>query len=307
MPSYHRSVLEKEVVELMVRDPSGKYLDATLGGGGHAVAVLAALGPEGTFIGLDRDPQALAHCRESVGGDPRAKLHLAPFSQLGKYCPPQSLQGALFDLGVSSHQLDDRSRGFSFEAGTPLDMRMGPDAGASALEWLRGATEEEMAGAFAQLSDLPKARALARRIKELMHNVEETGSDALRMAVDSVYKPGHSERAGLLARVFQAVRMRVNREPEEIRSGLSAAVAALSRGGRLCVLSYHSAEDREVKETLGSFERDCICPPRLPVCTCGRGHRTLRKVIPKPLEAGPGELRSNPRARSAKLRVVERV
>ncbi len=307
MPSYHRSVLEREVVNLLIQDREATYLDATLGGGGHTLSLLTQLGPNGVVIGLDRDPEAIAHCHELLGEDSRAQLHQAPFSRLSDFCPPASLGGALFDLGVSSHQLDDATRGFSFEPGTPLDMRMGPDVEASALEWLRDASEDELAKCFRHNADLEKPRALARRVKELVLETPEPNSEILRRAVSDVYHPHGPDRNRLLARVFQAIRMHINRELSEIRSGLSAAVTALAAGGRLCVLSYHSVEDREVKEVFRDFERDCICPPELPVCVCGGGHRALRKIAPKPIEASAEEVSGNPRARSAKLRVMERV
>jgi len=305
-PFYHRSVLQRETMDLLVTRRDAAYLDATLGGGGHALDLLGRLGPEGVLIGLDRDPEALAHCREILGGDARVRLHLAPFSRLGEFCAPASLAGALFDLGVSSRQIDSRERGFSFAPGTPLDMRMGPDAEITALEWLGLATEEELAECFVRHSDLERPRALARRIQELLRDAENPNSDLLVRAVADVYGRGKDPQR-TLARVFQAIRMRVNRELPEVRAGLSAAVTALAKGGRLCVLSYHSAEDREVKETFREFERDCHCPPKWPVCQCGGGHRSLRKVLRKPLEAGMQETAENPRARSAKLRVMERV
>lgn len=310
MTDYHRPVLEQEVADFLVRDPSASYLDATLGGGGHTRALLARLAPEGRLTSFDRDPQALAQCRALIEQDPRLTVHLAPFSRIADHCAPETIAGALFDLGVSSHQLDARERGFSFEPGGALDMRMGPDAESSALDWLTGASQEELAGAFHFNSDLDKSRFLARRVKELLAAVpssETPGSDLLRQAVQEVYRPRDSERAGLLARVFQAIRMEVNREADEIRVGLNAAVAALARGGRVAVLSYHSVEDRKVKEAFAELERDCVCPRELPVCVCGGNRRVLRKVLRRPMEASAEEIAVNPRARSAKLRVMEKV
>lgn len=310
MTDYHRPVLEQEVADFMVRDPSGSYLDATLGGGGHTRALLARLSPEGRLTSFDRDPEAIAQCRPLVEADARLTVHLAPFSRIGDYCAPGTLTGALFDLGVSSRQLDARERGFSFEPGSPLDMRMGPDAESSALEWLRAVSAEELARVFHFNSDLERSRPLARRVKELLAAVPATevpGSELLREAVQDVLRPRDNERAGLLARVFQAIRMEVNREADEIRLGLNAAVAALIPGGRICVLSYHSVEDRKVKEVFAALEKDCVCPRELPVCRCGGNRRTLRKVVRRPLEASSGEVAANPRARSAKLRVMEKV
>jgi len=307
MPEYHRPVLEQEVATFLVRDPSGAYLDATLGGGGHTRALLERLSPTGRLIALDRDPEAIANAAALAAGDARLVVHQAPFSRLGEFCAPESLAGALFDLGVSSHQLDERARGFSFEPGAPLDMRMGPDAEASALEWLKTVSEEDLARAFGANSDLERPRALAKRVKLLLGEDPAPTSDLLRRAVDGIYRPRDGERAGLLARVFQAIRMEVNRETGEIRDGLAAVVTALAKGGRVCVLSYHSVEDRAVKEVFVEFERDCVCPPGLPVCVCGGNRRRLRKVVRRPLVASDAEVAANPRARSAKLRVMEKV
>jgi 16S rRNA (cytosine1402-N4)-methyltransferase len=307
MTDYHHPVLEQEVADFLVRDPEAAYLDVTLGGGGHTAALLSRLGPSGSITALDRDPEAIAQGRARFAGDGRVRIHQAPFSRLGEFCAPESLAGALFDLGVSSHQLDERSRGFSFEAGAPLDMRMGPDAESSALDWLKNGSEEELARAFGSNSDLDRPWALAKRVKLLLSEEPAPTSDLLRRAVDGIYRPRDSERAGLLARVFQAIRMEVNRERDEIRLGLTAAVGALAKGGRVAVLSYHSVEDRAVKETFAGFEKECLCPPRLPVCICGGNHRRLRKVIRKPQEASREEIARNPRARSAKLRVMEKV
>ncbi len=307
MTDYHRPVLAQEVADFLVRDASAAYLDATLGGGGHARVILDRLSGDGILVALDRDPEAVERARALFVGEPRIRIHQAPFSRLADHCAPGSLAGALFDLGVSSRQLDARERGFTFEPGAALDMRMGPDAGATALEWLREASEEELAAAFRRNADLERARALARRVKELLGETPEPGSDMLRRAVQEVYRPRDDERPRLLARVFQAIRMEVNREAGEIREGLAAAVEALAPGGRVCVLSYHSVEDREVKAVFGAMERDCVCPPELPVCTCGGNRRLLRRVVRRPLEAPPAEVAANPRARSAKLRVMEKV
>jgi 16S rRNA (cytosine1402-N4)-methyltransferase len=307
MTDYHRPVLAQEVADYLVRDASAAYLDATLGGGGHSRILLERLAPEGSLTALDRDPEAVERARALFADEPRIHIHQAPFSRLADYCAPGTRAGALFDLGVSSRQLDARERGFTFEPGAALDMRMGPDAGGTALEWLRGASEEELANAFRRNSDLERSRSLARRVKELLTENPEAGSDMLRQAVQETYRPRDNERASLLARVFQAIRMEVNREASEIREGLAAAVEALASGGRVCVLSYHSVEDRHVKEVFGALERDCICPPELPVCMCGGNRRVLRRVVRRPLEAPAAEIAANPRARSAKLRVMEKV
>lgn len=303
---YHKPVMAEEAVDFLVIDPDGYYLDGTLGGGGHFGRVLAKLGPNGRLTGLDRDMEAVRRGREAYGGDGRVAIHQSSFSRLGEFCAPESLSGALFDLGVSSRQLDERSKGFSFAPGTALDMRMGGE-GPTAADLLREWDEWELAGVLRKNSDIDEAKRLARSILAMVEADEPMTSDLLRKAVEKLpgLRPDH--RNGMLARVFQALRMEVNGEISEVENGLRAAVTALRTGGRLCVLSYHSVEDRAVKETLAEFEKECICPPGLPVCVCGSNHRRLKKVVRKPALPSEAEQARNPRARSAKLRVVEKV
>jgi 16S rRNA (cytosine1402-N4)-methyltransferase len=184
---------------------------------------------------------------------------------------------------------------------------MNPTEGLDADAWIRSSDEETLTRAFSRNSDLPRSRSLSRAILDAAANCDVLTSDALRAAVDAVYRPHAMERNGLLARVFQAIRMEVNAELAEIAEGLRGAVRSLKKGGRLVVLSYHSVEDRAVKETVAEFEKDCLCPPNLPICQCGGANRQLRKVVRKPLLASADEIRRNPRARSAKLRVLEKV
>jgi 16S rRNA (cytosine1402-N4)-methyltransferase len=299
-----------EIVEHLVIDKDGAYLDATLGGGGHAARILAALGPRGKVIGLDRDMEAVERNRKAFADEPRMRVERSEFARLSEFCPPGSLSGALFDLGVSSRQLDARERGFSFAPGTALDMRMGSE-GATAADLLRAWDEWELASVLRRNADIEEAKRLARHIREELDALGEGDggfdSDLLRRAVDRLPGVRPDNRNSLLARVFQAIRMEVNDEMGQVEAGMRAAVAALKPGGRLCVLSYHSVEDRKVKETVADFEKECICPPGLPVCVCGRNHRRLRKVLRKPALPAKAEMDRNPRARSAKLRVLEKV
>jgi 16S rRNA (cytosine1402-N4)-methyltransferase len=320
---YHLPVMAQEIVEHLVIDKDGAYLDATLGGGGHAARILAELGPQGRVIGLDRDMEAVERNRKNFADEPRMRVERSEFSGLAGFCPPGSLAGALFDLGVSSRQLDAKERGFSFAPGTALDMRMGSE-GATAADFLKGWDERELAGVLRRNADIEEARRLARRIREEIEAVAAPGSsarpsgapagtgadldsDLIRRAVDKLPGVRADNRNSLLARVFQAIRMEVNDEMGQVGAGMRAAVAALRQGGRLCVLSYHSVEDRKVKETLAEFEKECICAPDLPVCVCGRNHRRLKKILRKPALPTQAEMAANPRARSAKLRVMEKV
>ena len=303
---YHLPVMADEIVEQIVIDTHGAYLDATLGGGGHTARILAALGPAGRVIGLDRDTEAVERNRKNFAEEPRLRVERAEFARLAEFCATESLAGALFDLGVSSRQLDARERGFSFAPGTALDMRMGAE-GDTAADLLQGWDEWELASVLRRNADIDEAKRLARHIRAAIEAGEEAGSDLIRRAVEKLPGVRSDNRNSLLARVFQAIRMEVNDEMGQVESGMRAAVAALRKGGRLCVLSYHSVEDRKVKETLAEFERDCVCPPGLPVCVCGGNNRRLRKVLRKPALPSQAERDRNPRARSAKLRVMEKV
>lgn len=302
---YHAPVMAPEILDHLVLDPAGLYLDATLGGGGHARRIVERLGPEGGLIGLDRDMEAVDRGRITFSGDGRVRIERAEFSRLGEYCAPGSLSGALFDLGVSSRQLDVREKGFSFAPGTALDMRMGSE-GPTAADFIAGWDEWELASVLRRNADIDEAKRLARAILALVGEGREMTSDLLREAVDKLPGMRSDNRNAMLARVFQAIRMEVNGEVDQIAIGIKAAVTALKPGGRLCVLSYHSVEDRAVKEAVAEFEKDCVCPPNLPVCMCGSANRRLRKVLRKPGLPTAAERAVNPRARSAKLRVLEK-
>lgn len=303
---YHLPVMADEIVEHLVIDKEGAYLDATLGGGGHSGRILAALGEGGRVIGLDRDMEAVERNKANFASEPRMRVERSEFGRLAEFCAPGSLAGALFDLGVSSRQLDSRERGFSFAPGTALDMRMGSE-GPAAADFLAGWEAHELIGILRNNADIDEAKKLAHNILDEVRAGGEMNSDLIRRAVDKLPGMRDENRNGLLARVFQAIRMEVNDEMGQVEAGLKAAVAALRKGGRLCVLSYHSVEDRKVKETLAGFEKDCICPPNLPVCMCGGNHRQIRKVLRKPALPAAAEMDRNPRARSAKLRVAEKL
>ncbi len=303
---YHAPVMAAEILDLLVTDPDGLYLDATLGGGGYARGIVGRLGPRGGLVGLDRDMEAVERGRKTFAGDARVRIERDSFSRLSAHCAPESLSGALFDLGVSSRQLDAQRKGFSFAPGTALDMRMSGE-GPTAADLLRRWDEWELASVLRRNADIDEARRLARAVTERIEAGRPVDSDLLREAVDSLPGVRGDNRNSMLARVFQAVRMEVNGEISEIGEGIKAAVGALKAGGRLCVLSYHSVEDRAVKEAAAAFEKDCVCPPGLPVCVCGSDRRRLRKVFRKPALPSRAEMDANPRSRSAKLRVLEKI
>jgi 16S rRNA (cytosine1402-N4)-methyltransferase len=293
----HRPVL----LDAVLRAAGGarRVVDATLGHGGHAEALLAA-GAE--VLGIDRDPDALATARARLGDERIRYLHAA-------YADPEAIEAVtayvpdfiLLDLGVSSRQLDDDRRGFTFRPGAPLDMRMG-EAGPTAAELLNDADADDLAAIFDAFGDERRARALGREIVRRRARGPFATSDDLVNAIRAVLGP--QSGPGDFARLFQAVRIAVNGELDQLRAALPAFRDALAPGGRLAVITYHSGEDREVKQQFREWARRCVCPPGQPVCTC-RG-RALGRVEPrKPVLPDAAEIAANPRARSAKLRVFE--
>ena len=274
-----------------------RAVDATAGGGGHA-ALLRAAGAE--VLAIDRDPDALAAAREALGRDGFTYL-AAPFGS------PEALAAvATFrpdhifaDLGVSSHQLDDIGRGFTFRTGAPLDMRMTPGRGASAADLLNSWPEPRLTAAFAVDADEPRARALARAIVRRRTHAPFRDSDDLVKAIREVL--GSRSGPADFARLFQAVRIAVNDEHEQLTQALPAFRDALVPGGRLGVIAYHSGEDRVVKQAFREWGRTCICPPRQPVCTC-RGRALGIVLTKKAVVPDADEVFVNPRARSARFR-----
>ncbi len=306
--SYHRPVLVEEVVGLLVVESAGVYVDATLGGGGHAEAILRSLGPQGRVVGIDRDHEALAFATERLAafGERFCAIH-ARFSELREAlaaCGIDSVSGVLFDLGVSSHQLDTPSRGFSFDRPGPLDFRMDTRSPFTAADVVNTWSEKELAEVFKKYGEERRSRKIARAIVTARARRRlETTAD-LAEVVRSVTPV--ALRAKTLARVFQAIRIVVNEELQELERGLAAALDLLKPGGRLVVIAYHSLEDRIVKQFFKKEEPHCICPPEQPVCTCGRPGR-LRILTRKPVVAGDEEIKQNPRARSARLRAAEKL
>lgn len=265
--------------------------------------------PSGTLLGIDADPVAIAAARSRLnpfGG--RFTTVESYFDLLEDVAPPQGftqVHGVMFDLGVSSPQLDQAERGFSFGADAPLDMRFGPGAEQSAADLVNTLSAEELQTLFQEYGEEHNARRVARRIvEERQHrSIRTTGQLATIVAAA---KPRTSERIHPATRVFQALRIAVNDELGRLRRALPQAVELLRSGGRLAVISFHSLEDRIVKQSMRTEATDCICPPGLPVCSCGHTAR-LRIVTRRPIEASPDEVRQNPRSRSAKLRIAERI
>jgi 16S rRNA (cytosine1402-N4)-methyltransferase len=301
---YHAPVLVREVMDLLRPERGGTYLDGTLGGGGHAEALLER-GPQARLIAVDRDPDALAEAgvRLARFGE-RARLVRSPFADAvdAAGVAPGSLDGVLLDLGISSHQIDADARGFTFRAGAPLDMRMG-QAGDSAADILNTWSEEDLASVFYRYGEERRSRKLARILAEMREEAPIATSDQLVEAISRTLGPRSD--AGDRARIFQALRIAVNGEIEQLEEALPRFRDALAPGGVFAVLSYHSLEDRLVKNAFREWSRACTCPPGFPRCVCG-GVAAGESLTRKATTAGEKETAANPRARSARLRAWRR-
>ncbi len=309
----HRPALLEECLAALELQPGATVVDGTVGGGGHAEAILERTAPDGRLIGLDLDGEAIRESQRRLGGfGDRVTLVQESFRNLEAvlaHIDVPRVDAVLLDLGVSSHQLDSPERGFRFAADTaaetPLDMRMDQRSGTTAADLLRRVGPEQLERWFSEHADLPGARKLARLIVEARQRAPLRTAADLR-AVIAEARIGGGRRHDPATLVFQALRIAVNDELRALSDGLEAAIASLRTGGRLAVVSYHSGEDRVVKNRLRDAARGCTCPPRTPVCVCG-GKVRLRLVARRPISAGEAELRANPRARAARLRVAERV
>lgn len=301
---FHVPVLVDEVVAAIRQAPDGLVVDATVGGGGHAAAILAS-NPARTLLGLDRDPEALAHAAARLARfGPRARLVHGNFRDLNRWVEPRSAAVVLFDFGVSSHQLDERRRGFTLRPGAPLDMRMDPTApGPTAAELLATCSADELARIFRRFGEEPRAAVLAREIVRYRTRAPLRTSDDLLAVWRRVV--GRPPRARELARVFQALRIAVNDELGAIEAALPRAKEALRPGGLLVTIAYHSLEDRAVKRAFLAWSRACRCPPALPACVCG-GRAEGEVLTRRPRRPSMAEVARNPRARSARLRVWQK-
>lgn len=305
----HQPVLLAEVLASLAVVTDASYVDCTFGRGGHSAAILGALGPQGRLVALDRDPQAIVAARAQFGAEPRVRIHHAPFSALARILAGEDLMGRvagiLLDLGVSSPQLDDPTRGFSFQTRGPLDMRMDPTAGESAAEFVARASERELGETIRALGEERFAKRIARALVEARATAPIKDTAALAEVVARAV-PTREPGKNPATRTFQALRLRVNRELDELEAVLPQCVAALAPRGRLAVIAFHSLEDRMVKR----FMRNAAQPaatldPRLPPPP-DLAPATLR-LVAKAQRPGTEECAANPRARSAVLRVAERL
>jgi 16S rRNA (cytosine1402-N4)-methyltransferase len=304
--SEHEPVLLSETIALLEPRSNGLYLDGTVGGGGHGEAILEASSPAGRLIGLDRDPRAIERSRARLErfGD-RVELHEWNFAEIEDTPELASLRldGALLDLGVSSAQIDEKARGFSYQRDAPLDMRMGP-RGEPARDLLTRADIDELTEIIRRFGEERHARRIALAIvrERGRRSIETTGR--LREIIEQTV-PRSEHPLKSVARVFQALRIAVNEELEALSSGLPQIAGRLVEGARFVVISYHSLEDRIVKRYFRDLAADCVCPPDFPVCRCEKRSEAMI-LTPRPLTPKPAEAERNPRARSARLRAVER-
>jgi 16S rRNA (cytosine1402-N4)-methyltransferase len=313
MEAGHIPVLAEEVMSMLAPAPGSLQIDATLGGGGHTERILEATDPDGRLLGLDADGAAIA----SVAGRLRPRfgdrlvLRQANFRELATVAPAAGfgqVDGALFDLGLSSNQLADTERGFGFRAGGPLDMRFDTRRGVPAAELIATLDADELTALFRRYGEEPKAARIARAVVDARRTAPIATAEELAALISKVVPPNPRQPSRIhpATRVFQALRIAVNQELEALEAGLAAALELLRPGGRLVVLSYHSLEDRIVKRFIAAERRGCICPPELPVCVCGRNPR-LRLLTRRSVTPSTAEIVANPRARSARLRAAERL
>jgi 16S rRNA (cytosine1402-N4)-methyltransferase len=302
----HRPVLYQEIIHALRPKNNGYYVDGTLGAGGHAQGILQASQPGGLLLGLDVDPQALELARARlVQYGNRANIIRASYTTLNeqlKILGWKEVDGIVLDLGVSSMQLDQPERGFSFQSDAPLDMRFDPDNPTRASDLVNGLAENDLADIIYKYGEERHARQVARAI--VQNRPIQTTLQLASIVTGATY----GGRKGLhpATRTFQALRIAVNRELEALEIVLPQAMSVLIPQGRLAVIAFHSLEDRIVKQYFRSESKDCLCPPHQPVCTCG--HKAiLKEITRRPLRPMPGEIAENPRARSARLRVAEKL
>ena len=319
MSGDHIPVLADEVVQFLQPKNHGFYVDGTVGLGGHAAVILRKSAPSGFLLGIDLDSQALIIAEERlceykervtlVGGN---FAHLNQLLQLHHGAdPPETtipqIDGVLLDLGVSSLQLDTPTRGFSFTYDGPLDMRMDTNQSLSAAHVVNRYPEEKLTTIFTQFGQERWARKIARQIFQVRkHKRISTTHQLAEIVLDAIPSKSTGWRIHPATRVFQALRIYINDELKNLHSGIYCAASALKPGGRLCVISFHSLEDRIVKEQFRALSRDCMCPPKTPICVC-QHTPTLQILTKRPIAPNPNEVRHNPRSRSAKLRVAMKI
>ena len=311
MDFHHVSVMLEETVQGLVTDPDGTYVDCTLGGGGHSHRITELLSDKGRLIGIDQDEAAIKAATARLA-DAKCRVDIvhSNFRHLEKVLEEQGadrVDGVVFDLGVSSHQIDTAERGFSYMQDAPLDMRMDPEAAFSAYDVVNTYSEKDLDRIFHDYGEERWGRRIAQFIvKEREAKPIETTGELVDIICKAVPKAVRQAAGGHPAkRIFQAIRIEVNDELGILAETFRTAVRHLKPGGRIAIITFHSLEDRIAKQTLKEMSRGCICPPELPVCVCH--HQPEIRLLGKPRQASRGELEENSRSKSAKLRIAEKL
>jgi 16S rRNA (cytosine1402-N4)-methyltransferase len=305
--SYHLPVLPSEVSNYLITNPEGIYLDGTLGGGGHAERIIQKLDKKAQYIGIDQDKEAITFSKNRLRPFNNVICIQGNFADLDlilNQLDIKAIDGLLLDLGVSSYQIDTENRGFSYMQNTDLDMRMDQESSETAGDLLNKLKEKELSTIFFTYGEERKSRQIAREIILYREKQPIRNSDQLKSIIDRTIHPRF--RIKSYARIFQALRIAVNNELEKLEETLEKAVPYLNQGGRMVIISYHSLEDRIVKNFLRTKSNPCNCPPELPQCVCGLKPE-LKIVTSKVVKASEIEINKNPRARSALLRVGEKI
>ncbi len=307
MENHHKPVLLQESIDFLITSKAGFYFEGTLGFGGHSEEILKRLSPCGTLVSTDLDTKAFSYSKKKFAEDKRAKLYNFNYSLIDVIAKIESIEffdSILVDLGVSSFQLDNSEAGFSYSADTKLDMRFDKNLKISAADLVNTFDENKLAGILREYGEERKSKLIARKICELRKIKKINTTGELKKLVSEVVPERYVRKS--LSRVFQALRIYVNSELDTLKSFLNNSVKVLRKGGRIVVISYHSLEDRVVKEFFKYENLKCVCPKDVPVCSCNK-EQTLKIITRKPVVPSADEIRINKRARSAKLRVAERI
>jgi 16S rRNA (cytosine1402-N4)-methyltransferase len=305
--SYHLPVFLPDVINFLITDPGGIYLDGTLGGGGHAEEILKILENKSLYIGVDQDLEAIRYAEARLKKYSNFRVQQSNFAEFGNVLDRLDLKkidGILLDLGVSSHQIDAAERGFSYMQDAPLDMRMDQGSQKTAGYLLNNLDEKELSDIFFLFGEERKSRQIARRIVEYRQSTPIDRSEQLKQIIDRVIPSRFAIKS--YARIFQALRIAVNHELQFLQEALEDIVKYLKTGGRCVVISYHSLEDRIVKNFLRDKANPCTCAPDFPICVCGL-EPEFKILTSRPVMASEIEIQKNPRSRSARLRVGEKL
>lgn len=305
--SYHQPVLLSEVITNLVTNPEGIYLDGTLGGGGHAESIIQTLDKNGRYIGLDRDAEAIRFARDRLRRFKNISIDQKNFVDFDSVLTEMNIEfidGILLDLGLSSYQIDTAERGFSYMENTTLDMRMDQGHAITAGELLNTLEENELSTIFYTYGEERKSRQIARQVVRYRMKEKIERSNQLKYIIDRVIHPRHAIKT--YARIFQSLRIAVNQELDSLERTLEKSINTIRPGGRWVIISYHSLEDRIVKNFFKSKANPCTCPEELPTCICNKTPE-IKVLTTKVILASEDEIKINPRARSARLRVGEKI